>query len=177
MTSAGSGGSGGSVPDSGHGGQPYLELCGIVVFCHDGALQGMYGNFCAEFTGVCQLGCRVSFASSADLSLDPVQFAQTLCISPADAGDAASDAGPGAPFECGGQTCAAGVSYCRERVGHINGADGGRFPTTYNCSSFDSNCTARDCSCVPPHQGDTECPMVDCERNDAGQVTAHCEAI
>lgn len=92
MKPPGSGGAGGSnAPDSGQ----HLELCGIVVLCHDGILEGMYGNFCTGFTGVCPLGCRVSSAGTGDLRLDPMQFAQTLCISPAhagDAGDAPSDA-------------------------------------------------------------------------------------
>ena len=90
--SDGSGGMGGESgaprPDSGQGGQPHLELCGITVRCHDGILEGMYGNSCAGFTGVCPLGCRVPSAGTGDLRLDPMEFAQTLCISPADAGDA-----------------------------------------------------------------------------------------
>jgi hypothetical protein len=97
MMSTGSGGAGGfggaGRSDGGQGGQPHLELCGIAVTCHDGILQGLYGNSCASFTGICPLGCRVSSAGTGDLSLDPMQFAQTLCISPADAGDAVGDDG------------------------------------------------------------------------------------
>ena len=100
----GSGGAGGAGVGGGAGGvgggggrglggmMTHPELCGIVVTCQDGVLSGMYGDPCYTFSGVCPLGCRVSSAGTGDRSLDPFQFAQTLCVSP-DAGDAGSDAG------------------------------------------------------------------------------------
>jgi hypothetical protein len=90
----GSGGAAGGTPpaDGGAGGSPHPELCGIAVTCHDGVLSGMFGIACNPFTGVCPLGCRVPVAGTNDLSLDPLQFAQTLCLSPSDdAGDASVD--------------------------------------------------------------------------------------
>jgi hypothetical protein len=82
----------GSPADGGAGGSPHPELCGIAVTCHDGVLSGMFGIACNPFTGVCPLGCRVPVAGTNDLSLDPLQFAQTLCLSPSDdAGDASVD--------------------------------------------------------------------------------------
>lgn len=98
MMPSGSGGAGGfggvGESNGGPGGQPHLELCGIAVTCHDGVLQGLYGTYCQSFTGLCPLGCRVSSDGTNDLSLDPIQFAQTLCLSPVgDAGDASVDDG------------------------------------------------------------------------------------
>ena len=92
-------GRGGGLADGAHGdggqrGGTRLELCGIVVMCHDGVLSGMYGSFCNPIAGVCPLGCRGPSAETSDLSLDPSQFAQTLCVSPVgDAGDASVEDG------------------------------------------------------------------------------------
>jgi hypothetical protein len=80
--------------NGGPGGSRGLELCGITVTCQDGVLSGMYGNNCSSIAGVCPLGCRVPSAGTSDLGLDPWQFAQSLCVSPAgDAGDASVDDG------------------------------------------------------------------------------------
>jgi hypothetical protein len=85
----GAGGGSGGLADagqsanSGQGGSPHLELCGIFVTCKDGVLSGMYGTYCSPIAGVCPLGCRLPSDGTTDLRLDPFAFAQTLCVSPA----------------------------------------------------------------------------------------------
>jgi hypothetical protein len=88
-TGGAAGGAGGAGGTGGH-----LELCGIFVTCTDGVLSGLYGDQCRTFSGVCALGCLVASAGTIDTTIDPLQFAQTLCVSP-DAGAAGADGAAG----------------------------------------------------------------------------------
>ena len=59
---AGSGGSdansGVSGPSAVSGGRPHNELCSLSATCHDGAISGVFGNYCQPLRATCELGCR-----------------------------------------------------------------------------------------------------------------------
>jgi len=82
----------------------------------------------------------------------------------------------GSSDNCGGVTCVVGQTYCRKRDGQFL-PDGGQVAPTYACLPFNGGnpCTAKDCSCVPPNQGDTYC--FDCQQTASGQVIAHCGPV
>jgi hypothetical protein len=94
------------------------------------------------------------------------------------ASDAGRDVGPDATiyFDCGGDRCIQGQSYCRIRSGYLL-LDGGRASSTSLCITFSPSCNARDCSCVAVNQGDTYCSPNSCEQAPSGGLIAHCDPI